>query len=147
MKWSLLGIFGENEIWIWLEPLVPIWGNTLEVGPKGVHDDAIAVLEPSKHQETSNPSGAVNNIDVWCTRGRGSWWLWDRRSPFPPLQGLLCNWSDDHVFSCTLGVGMPGKSKRFRTHDLSSHSELKWLISSEAYTFQYKLTEQVCSSA
>lgn len=43
---------------------MPIWGNTLEVGPKGVHDDAIAVLEPSKHQETSNPSGAVNNIDV-----------------------------------------------------------------------------------
>lgn len=122
-------------------------GKHLKVEPKGVHDDSIAVLEPSKHQETCTPSGAVNNIDVWCTRGRGSWWLLDRRSPFPPLQELLHNWSTDHVFSSTLGVGVPGKSKRFRTHDLSSHSELKWLISSEAYTFQNKLTEQVCSSA
>lgn len=74
-------------------------GKLLEVEPKGVHDDSIAVLEPLKHQETSTPSGAVKNIDVWCTRGRGSWWLLDRRFPFPPLQGLLRNWSTDHVGS------------------------------------------------
>lgn len=43
---------------------MPSWGNTLEVGPKGVQEDSIAVLEPSKHQETATPSGAVNNIDV-----------------------------------------------------------------------------------